>query len=354
MCEGGDYVVELAKLKKNRKKVTIFLLFLIIVSICGLKIYYNKALKPMNSNEPKEITIDIPAGSSTKRIGNILEENNLIKSKLVFEKVVKDNNLDGQLKAGTYVLSTAMDLKEIVDKLKTGSKGGNTVTFTIPEGYEIKDIADKLYDLELINKEVFLELTSNVKNFSDKYSFLKELSEDQSLEGFLFPDTYEVYEDTSEEEIINRMLSRFEKFYESELKEEIKKTDLDLNEITTLASIIEREARVDKERPIISGVYYNRLEKDMLLQADATVQYALGKRKERLLYKDLEIESPYNTYIHKGLPPAPIASPGEKSLIAAVKPSNVDYLYYVLKKDGSGEHIFSKTYEEHLRAKSKN
>lgn len=354
MYEGGDSVVELVKKKKNAKKIIIFLLILIIVSIFSLKIYLNNALKPMNPNNPNDITIEIPTGSSTKKIGNILRENNLVKNKLVFEKVVKDKNLDGKLKAGTYVLDTGMNIEQIVNELEAGGKSNDTVAFTIPEGYEIYDIANKLHELKIIDKEVFLDLTSNVNNFSDKYIFLKELPEDQSLEGFLFPDTYEIYEDATEEEIIERMLSRFEKFYEAELKAEVKKSDLDLNEITTLASIIEREARVDKERSVISGVYYNRLEKDMLLQADATVQYALGKRKERLLYKDLEVESPYNTYIHKGLPPAPIASPGEKSLTAAVKPSNVDYLYYVLKKDGSGEHIFSKTYEEHLNAQSQN
>ncbi len=345
-------MTELAKKKKNAKKIIIFILLLIVVFIFSIRIYFQKASEPVNVDNPQDIVIEIPSGSSTMKIADILKENNLIKDKLVLKKIVKDKNLDGKLKAGTYTLNSGMDLEQIVYQLEAGGKSDNTVAFTIPEGYDIKDIAERLNELKIIDKYVFLDLTSDVKNFSDKYTFLKELPEGQSLEGVLFPDTYEVYVNTSEEEIIERMLSRFEEFYEKDLKNKIENSDLNFNETITLASIVEKEARVDEERPTISGVFYNRLEKDMLLQADATVQYALGERRERLYYKDLEIESPYNTYIHKGLPPAPIASPGEKSLIAAVNPSDVDYLYYVLKKDGSGRHIFTKTYEEHLKVQS--
>lgn len=346
-------MVELAKKKKFAKKISILVVLLIVIFIFSMKIYFKKALEPVNAENSKDIVIEIPSGSSTKRIANILEENGLIKNKMVFKNVVKKRKLDGKLKAGKYTLNNGMDLEQIIIQLKSGGINEDTIVFTIPEGYEIKDIVNKLDEFKIVDKEVFLKLASDSENFSDKFSFLKELPEGQSLEGFLFPDTYEVYKKASEKEIIEKMLSRFEKFYETDLKKEVEKSNLSLNEIVTLASIIEKEARVDKERPTIAGVFYNRLKIDMLLQADATVQYAIGERKERLLYKDLEVESPYNTYIHKGLPPAPIASPGEKSLIATVNPSDVDYLYYVLKKDGSGEHIFTKTYEEHLKAQSK-
>ncbi len=345
-------MVELAKGKKYVKKITIFILLLIVIFIFSIKVYLQKASEPVNAGSSEDIAIEISSGSSTNKIADILKENGLVKSKIVFKNIVRNKKLDGKLKAGTYILNNGMNLEQIVYQLEAGGKNENTVYFTIPEGYEIKDIAERLDELKLIDKEVFLELTADANKFSDKFSFLKELPKEQSLEGFLFPDTYEVYVNVSEEEIVERMLSRFEQFYETDLKKEVEKSELDLNEIVTLASIVEKEARVDKERSTIAGVLYNRLNIDMLLQVDATVQYALGERKQRLLYKDLEVESPYNTYIHKGLPPAPIASPGGKSLMATVKPSDVDYLYYVLKKDGSGEHIFTKTYEEHLNAKS--
>ncbi len=343
---------EVAKNKKNKGKVITIILLVIVILLFGGRVYFQKALEAVSMDNPKDVVVEIPSGSSTDIIANILEGKGLIKSKFVFKIIVKEENLDGKLKAGTFTLNNGMELEQIIHQLQIGSKGENVKNFTIPEGYEIKDIAEKLEESGIANKDVFLELTSDVKNFSDDYSFLKKLPAGQSLEGFLFPATYEIDTNESEREIIERMLSRFEQVYEEELKNEIEKSEFDLNQIVTLASIVEKEARVDKERPIISGVICNRLEKNMLLQVDATVQYALGERKERLYYKDLEVKSPYNTYIHKGLPPAPIASPGEESLKAALKPSNVDYLYYVLKKDGSGEHIFTKTYEEHLKVQS--
>ena len=146
------------------------------------------------------------------------------------------------------------------------------------------------------------------------------------------------------------MLTKFEEVYEKDLKENMGKFDLALNETVTLASIIEREGKRDDERELISAVFHNRLKEDMILQSCATVQYALGERKETLSDKDTQIQSDYNTYIHKGLPPAPIASPGEKSLIAAVNPADVDYLYFRTKEDGTGAHTFSRTYKEHLDA----
>ncbi|MCG4564201.1 endolytic transglycosylase MltG [Anaerosalibacter bizertensis] len=354
--KGGDFVAESLK-NKNRKKNTnkrlIIYSIIIILCLVTMKIFYDKASGPVSLYNPKDIDIEIPSGSSTTKIANILKENGLINNKLVFKCKVKIEKLDGKLKAGNYIFSTGMNLDEILSKLSSGGKDGNVVKVTIPEGFELKQIAYRLDELGLVDEKKFLEVSKDISKFSDKYTFLNTIPKDYNLEGYLFPDTYEIDINASEEEIIEIMLSRFEQFYESDLKNKAEKSGLDLNKIITLASIVEREARVDKERSIIAGVIYNRLKIDMPLQVDATVQYALGERKERLLYKDLKIESPYNTYLHKGLPPAPIASPGAKSLIAAVNPSDVDYLYYVLKNDGSGEHIFTKTYEEHLEAQSK-
>ena len=341
--------------KKNNKykrwKFTLISIFIILILlIISFSVYYNKSILPVNSESPEEVSVEIPQGSSSSQIASILKDNNLIRSELVFRLVLKKNNSENLLKAGYYNLNTGMDVNEIIAELIKGGKNKNVVRFTIPEGYELKMIAEKLSEEGLVNKDRFLELTSDKKYFEDKFPFLAELKDGQSLEGYLFPSTYEVYVGASEEEIIEKMLSQFQKVYEEKVKEQINNVDLSFNEIVTLASIIEREAKLDEERGLISAVFYNRLKIGMPLQSCATVQYILGERKEVLTEADTRIESEYNTYLHKGLPPGPIASPGEKSLIAAVKPENVDYLYFRTKEDGTGGHTSSRTYEEHLKA----
>lgn len=325
-----------------------------IVCIAALVNYYKVAISSMDANNPKEIYLEIPSGSNSSKIASILKENGLIRSELVFKLTLKKNNSENSLKAGYYTLTTGMSLEEIINELSKGGKNTNVVRFTIPEGYELKLIAEKLAKEGLVDKNRFLELASDKKYFEDRFPFLSELNDGQSLEGYLFPSTYEVYIGASEEQIIEKMLAEFEKVFEEKVKGDMNNVNLNLNEVVTLASIIEREAKRDDERALISAVFHNRLNIDMPLQSCATVQYALGERKEVLTEEDTRIQSEYNTYIHKGLPPAPIASPGEKSLIAAVNPADVDYLYFRTKEDGTGAHTFSRTYEEHLKADPNN
>lgn len=339
--------------EKKKRGHTIFIIFIVILLVAIGLIYnfYQNALKPISVSDNEIIDVNIPSGSSSKYIGKLLEEKKLIKDKWIFLLKVRSLDTNSSLKAGDYKLNKSMSLDTIINSLIKGGKSGSTISFTIPEGYEIKDIAKKLDNEGIINSDKFLKLAMNKENFENEFEFLQEIDDGQSLEGFLFPSTYEIFESQNEEDIIKKMLEGFENIYRKEIKDELGNIDLDLNEIVTFASIIEREARMDNERPIMSGVLYNRLDIDMPLQVDATVQYAIKERKERLLYKDLEIESPYNTYKYKGLPPGPIASPGKESLIATINPSDVDYLFYVLKKGGNGEHIFTKTFEEHKKAK---
>lgn len=333
----------------KRILISVFVLF-IFAGIFATYIY-NDSLKPVAPDDEDTVNIEVPSGSSNKAIGKILREKDLIRNELVFLIRVRATENTSKLQAGEYKLSPSMGVNEIIDSLVKGGKSGETVKFTIPEGYEIEEIGERLEDEGIVDSVEFLKLTGSKENFEDDFQFLKELDDGQSLEGFLFPSTYEVYTRDSEEEIIEVMLKAFNGVYTKEIKEEIDSVGLNLNELVTFASIIEREARVDKERPMIAGVLYNRLDIDMPLQVDASVQYALKERKERLLYKDLEIDSPYNTYKYKGLPPGPIASPGRASLMAAMNPSDVDYFFYRLKKDGSGEHTFTETFQEHIDAK---
>lgn len=340
--------------KKNKKKSIFIKLILIFIFIGGLSFfginYYRDAVAAVDLESPNEIDIVIPSSTSTEQIAAILKDNGLIKNPLIFRYVARKDGVSSRLKAGEYRLSTDMNLRSILDRLVKGSKDTDIVRFTIPEGYEIKQVADKLSEEGLVDKAIFLSLVDDKGNFEDSYTFLKQLEKDQSLEGFLFPSTYDVYKDASEEDIIEKMLDAFEIVYEEEIKDRLADFELDLNEIVTLASIIEREGKLDRERPIMSAVFHNRLEDGMKLQSCATVQYILGERKEVLTNADTSIDSPFNTYINTGLPPAPIASSGRASLAAAVNPADVDYLFFVLT-GSDGSHTFTKTYEEHLEAK---
>lgn len=314
----------------------------------GIRFY--EGLKSVSDEDKTPIIIEIPQGATIDNISDILYKKCLIKDQLVFKLYAKKNNMVENLKAGTFELNKSMDVKEILTKLSKsyGTKGN--IKVTIPEGYEIKQVAKKLSDEGLVSEEKFLELAGNKKNFESDYLFLKDLEEDQSLEGFLYPATYELNDNMTEEDIIGEMLKAFENIYEQSIKPKLKNKSLNLNQIITLASIIEREGKLDNERPLMSAVFYNRIQKGMPLQSCATVQYILGERKAALSTEDTRIDSPFNTYINKGLPPGPIASPGKVSIESAIDPADVDYLFFVLTGE-DGSHTFTKTYEEHIKAK---
>ncbi len=330
------------------KKVIIAIFILLVLAI---SMFIIKTPSSVVSDNLEEIAVEIPKGANNDKIASILKETGLINSKLLFKLESRKSKLSGSLKPGNYILDSNMSNKDIIKILAEGPDL-DIVKFNIPEGYELKHIAERLEEKGLVDAEKFLEISSDKSNFEKDFSFLQELEESQSLEGFLFPATYEVFKNEGEEKIISRMLSAFENIYNNDLKDKIKNSDYTLNEIVTLASIIEREGKIDEERPLMSAVFYNRIEQNMRLQSCATVQYIIGERKEHLTNKDTSTPSVYNTYLHQGLPPAPIAAPGKASLIAAIEPANVDYLYFTLTgKDGS--HTFTKSYEDHLEAGKK-
>lgn len=334
---------------KVRRKSLILVLLAILVSFGGLR-YYKDTLKAVDLNNPMDIEVLIPPSTSSIEIGKILHEEGLIKNPWIFIFEIKIKGVGNKLKAGEYNLSTGMDMDSIISKLTKGGGSYDTTRFTIPEGYEIRQIVDRLSKEEIIDRDKFMELISDKGNFESEYSFLKDLDRGQNLEGFLFPSTYEIFLDSTEEEIISKMLGEFEKVYEKDIKARMKKMGLTLNETVILASIVEREGKIEEELPLMSAVFHNRIKEGMMLQSCATVQFILGERKEVLTNEETRIPSPFNTYTNKGLPPTPIASPGKAALLAAVNPADVDYLFFVLTgKDGS--HTFTKTYDEHLKAK---
>ncbi len=339
--------------KINKKKMFKILIPIILVVILVIgKIYIDDTRKAVSAESSEEKFISIPEGSSAADISDILEENNLIKNKLVFDLYSKVTGKSSKYKAGMYELNTAMDQDAIMNELVKGGKLKASVIFTIPEGFEIKQISERLNSTGLIDEDKFLSLTDKASNFEDDYEFLKGLPKDSSLEGYLYPDTYEVFEDVTEEGIVRKMLDTFEEMYTSDIKEKGKNLGMDTNQIMILASIIEREAVLEEERFTMSGVFHNRLEVDMPLQSCATVQYALGERKSVLSNEDVTIESNYNTYVNAGLPPAPISSPGIESIEAAVNPEDVDYLFFV-RTGEDGSHTFTTNYNEHLDAKNR-
>lgn len=337
------------------KKVFIILLLIIIIGGIGAKYYYDVNTKPVTTDgEVEVIEVDIPSGSSTGKIASILEDNNLIRNKNIFRIVSRLSDTDGKLKAGIYSLNSTMTPEEILDELVEGSRNRDIIKFTIPEGYTIEEMAERLSKENIVDKEKFLSLTEDVEKFQDDYEFLKYIPEGMNMEGYLFPQTYEVYSDANEEEIISKMLDEFEKVYNAEIKNTHIPNNLNLHKFVTISSLIEKEAKIDIDRPLVSSVIYNRISIDMPLQIDATIQFALEDRKEKLTYNDLEVDSGYNTYTSKGPPPGPIGSPGINSIRAALNPEKTNYIYYILKKDGSGEHFFTDDYNKFLNVKNSN
>ncbi|MDR0675609.1 MAG: endolytic transglycosylase MltG [Elusimicrobiota bacterium] len=320
------------------KIICIVAMFLILIILSAYKLISSN----MQSSDIKNIEIQIKSGLSTKKIANILKSNNLIKNESLFVGLIKLLNYDGKLKSGTYKFSKNTGIINIIRELKLGRD--SFVKVNIPEGFNRFDIALRLENLGIGKKETYLKII-----------------EMKNLEGHLYPDTYFFSETSKEEEVIEKMEKTFRNktdnlFLEAETKGILKNNKFSKQEILTMASIIEKEAVLDRERAIIASVFYNRLKKNIALQSCATVQYAIqektGIRKKRLLYKDLEINSEYNTYKNIGLPKNPICSPSLKSIKAALYPADTNYLFFVLSDKNDDSHVFSTKFRDHVIAKN--
>ncbi|GAB6274680.1 MAG: endolytic transglycosylase MltG [Peptococcaceae bacterium] len=331
----------LRSIKKPSLILKCFLAGLVLAIFLSV-LYVNALVNPVfPASKNKLITVIIPPRASSAAVGKILYEHGLVRAPLVFQVYSRLKGVDGKLKTGRYYFSLKQGVPEITAQLV---KGPDAVVFTIPEGFTVYQIADLLDRRGLVEKEAFLKAAA-AANFN--YSFLTYLPLSwRRLEGYLFPDTYRVNHGTSAQKIIEMMLDRFNRTVKKlNYEKQARQAGLTLHQAVIIASLVEREAKKEDERPLIAGVIMNRLQKRMPLQVDATVQYALGSQRAKLYYKDLQVDSPYNTYKIPGLPPGPIACPGESSLLAAVKPSPTSYLYYVAKPDGS--HAFASTLAAH-------
>ncbi len=331
------------------KKIIALLCVLLIIAAAYLYLnnYIEESLKAVDSSDDSPIVVEIPVGSTTNDIAEILFENDLISNIRSFKYYSEKTGSDAKLKAGTYVLSKNMNADELLESLIEGGSSGNTYNITVIEGLTNEDMAQSVSEQTELNYVRFFELMEAPEIFTEDFEFLKETSL-LSLQGYLMPDTYNIYVNSSEEDIVRVLLKQFDEFYIDEIKPKMENTHLTFDEVINLASIVEKEALLDEERDEVAKVFLNRLDINMRLQSCATVNYANGEWKERLTYEDIEIDSPYNTYIIEGLPPSPINSPGKVSIISVLEPADVDFLFFVAKGDGS--HYFSKTYDEHIDA----
>jgi UPF0755 protein len=312
---------------------------------------YTKSQGPISPSDSELITIEIGEGIGVEGIAKMLEDNILIKDAKHFIIRSTLERTAGKYKAGVYNLSRSMSVDEIMRTLVEGVKR-EVVKLTIPEGLTTEQTMQILTEAGLMTEE---EFWSEVESGAFDYTFLKDAPKGRErLEGFLYPETYEVYKDAGAHAVIDMLLLQFDHVYFGEIDSDLAGVErgLTLREVVTIASLIERETAVPGERPVVARVIFNRLDEDMPLQIDAAIQYALGTPREQLTNKDLEIDSPYNVYKNKGLPPGPICNPRKDSLDAVVHPDDNDYIYYVLDPALNGMHRFSKSYDEFLSNKA--
>ena len=323
--------------------VIVLVLLTAVLAAVGAYLVYDHATRPGVAGMP--VRIQIPEGTSGYGVGKILAGADLIEHEGLFRVALYADTDKGIIKHGTYELPQGLSALELLNRLQEGPNLPfspddipSELKVTVPEGLTLKQIA-ALFD----EPEKFLEAAN------DPGRLARVEANSASLEGFLMPDTYYFADKPTEAQVVDRMLDHFLKTYEDLEQTHPRLSEQDPIEVVTVASLIEEEARVPEERPIIASVIYNRIEKGIPLGLDSTLQFALGKYGQRLVNSDKDVESPYNTYRNAGLPPGPISCPGRDSLIAAIEPADTKYLYFVSNADGR-THTFSTTFEEHQAA----
>jgi len=351
-----------SEVKIVRKIVAIVAIALVLIlGIVGLfgYNYVKSALKPVDPDATNTIAVEVPIGSGLSSISTLLEEKGLIKDARVFKYYAKFKN-ESQFQAGKYDLSQSMTLDELIKSLKTGKVYRTPVfAMTIPEGLTLEQIGNIVEKKTPYTQKEFMDLVTSdtfVQQMKAKYP---ELVTDAvladniryDLEGYLFPATYSYFEEKPTlESIVDEMVGAMDKVLKN-YSDALTEKQMSVHQLITFASLLEEEATAQTDRETIASVFYNRINQGMPLQTDPTVLYALGSHKDRVLYKDLEVDNAYNTYKNKGLPPGPIAGAGKTSIEAALNPSETDYLFFLADKQGVNH--FSKTYDEHLQKEQK-
>jgi len=326
------------------------LLVVVAFVALGVVLLINHLLFVGGDISAPEVVFDILPGQNLRTVSANLAGAGIIPSAKALELFGRWQEYDKRLQAGRYLVSAALSPVEILNKIVSGDAVFDEMTLTIPEGWSLNDIEEHMEELGLFSRERFAEAAVMQPEYRD-FDFLAPLEDDTILDGYLFPDTYRVFSDSTPETIVRRMLTAFGQRVTQDIRDEIAAQGRTLHEVLTLASIVQNEAGNDSEMPVIAGVFQNRLDIWMPLESDATVNYVLGTNKRQPTYEDTAVQDPYNTYQNYGLPPGPIGNPGLNAILAALNPAQHDYLFFLHPL--GGEIVLSRTFEEHLRNKAR-
>lgn len=335
---------------KKRVTVIVGVLLLVGVGAGGVVAFIDYALFRPSDPGAEEIVFEIRPGQGLRTVSRNLEAEGLVPFALAIEAYGRRQGYAGRLQAGRYHVSGSMTPAAILAKIVRGDAVHDELTVTIPEGWSLDDIETYFEELGLFERERFQRAAVMDARYAD-FTFLSHLEVDTILDGYLFPDTYRIFPDSTPESIVRRMLANFEQRVIVGLAEELAADERGIHEILTLASIVQAESSNDEEMPLVAGVFWKRLLEWIPLESDATVNYVLGTNKRQPTFADTEVDDPYNTYENYGLPPGPIGNPGMAAIRAALAPADHPY-YFFLHPEGGGI-VLSRTFEEHLENKAR-
>ncbi|MBQ9988694.1 MAG: endolytic transglycosylase MltG [Clostridia bacterium] len=357
MAKNRKFTRFLSRISRGTKVFAVSMLAAIMIVCTVVTVVKHALFSPVDKKSTEPITLEIELGSSASAIANKLEENGVIRSATVFKLFVDIYDRRSQLKAGTYEFMASMTMNEVLDVVCSGSNTSNVVKVFLPEGGSVETLAKSLVNLGLIDKEqTFIDAMKDPTPYQ-AYAFLEEAVKTKdnrivAMEGYLFPDTYLVYKNASIEQIVSKFLVRFNQIYSDDYAKRAAKLGLSLDQVITMASIVQKEAKTDDFKKV-AAVFHNRLKEKMTLGSDVTVQYVLNNNKMNLTNEDIAVDSPYNTYRYKGLPPGPICNPGKEAIEAVLWPDEQyiedNVLYFCLTDPETGVLVFAKTLEEHQR-----
>lgn len=338
--------------KKILLIIAIFLSFLAIIT-ADAYFYVSREIKTSFGKETNAKIFTISSGESVDQISVNMQKEGLIKNSLYLKIYLWKKGLTSSIKAGEYNLSGSMNIARIADIIAKGLVAEQGEIIMIPEGLTSREIEKILTDKKMLKKGEFLAAigAENIKKFYPAYKFFDGKPSVQNMEGYLFPDTYKFYKDSSAEDMVKKMLNNFDVKLTPEMRQEISAQGKNIFQTLILASIVQEEANGEADMKIVAGIFLNRLAIGKALEADSTINFVTGKKMSQALFSDLEIDSPYNTYKYAGLPPGPIANPGLDAIKAVIWPQKSEYLYFLHSPEGKA--VYSKTYSEHLKNRVK-
>lgn len=347
-----------------KKFLLIFVFIIVAGAILGVLFFWNQVNMPASSSD-EEFLFTVSEGEDVKEIAARLVELELVRSQFWFETYVYFDRSETEFITGTFGVRPNMDIREITSILTAGETAPDR-WIQVTEGLTSKKIAKDLEVQGIISADDFIAAASVTDTREilpdNQYAVLRDKPSDQSLEGYLFPDSYRIFKDATAVDIIERMLNNLESKFTSQMREDAASGNMSVFEIITLASIIEKEVSIEwddggvlinNDHYIVAGIFYDRLNMGVALQSDATVNYVTDKGKLQPSFDDLEVDNPYNTYKYRGLPPGPISNPSLEAIKAAIYPEQTDYFYFLHRVNDDGSIVFSKTYDEHLENKAK-